>query len=62
MELKTNTAEGMWTGTETKWQKDKFQELADMQMLLPGLEYFVGRERGMHKLADYARPALRSYL
>jgi len=46
----------------TKWQKDKLQELADKQMLLPGLEYFVGRERGMHKLADYARPCFEKLL
>jgi len=47
---------------ETKQQKDKFQELADEQMLLPGLEYFVGRERGMHELADYARPHFEKLL
>jgi len=46
----------------TKQQKDKLQELADKQMLLPGLEYFVGRERGMHKLADYARPCFEKPL
>jgi len=40
----------------TKQQKDKLQELADKQMLLPCIDYFVGRERGMHEMADYAKP------
>jgi len=30
--------------------------VANKDLQLPGLEYFFGRERGMHKLADYARP------
>jgi len=30
--------------------------VADQDLRLPGLEYFFGRERGMHKLADYAKP------
>jgi len=46
----------------TKRQKDKLQELAEKQMLLPGLEYFFGRERGMHELADYAKPCFEKLL
>jgi len=46
----------------TKRQKDKLQELADEQMLLPGLEYFVGRERGMHEMLTYARPQIEKLL
>jgi len=46
----------------TKRWKDKLQELADKQMLLPGLDYFVGRERGMHELANYARPCFEKLL
>jgi len=34
----------------TKRQKEKLQDLADKQMLLPSLDYFVGRERGMHEM------------
>jgi len=46
----------------TKQQKDKLQDLADKQMLLPGLEYFVGREKGMHKMLTYARPQIQKLL
>jgi len=46
----------------TKRRKDKLQELADKQMLLPGLDYFVGRERGMHEMANYARPRIEKLL
>jgi hypothetical protein len=46
----------------TKQRKDKLQELADEQMLLPGLEYFVGRERGMHEMLTYARPRIEKLL
>jgi len=46
----------------TKRQKDKLQELADKQMLLPGLDYFVGRERGMHEMLTYARPRIEKLL
>jgi len=30
--------------------------VANQDLQLPGLEYFFGRERGMHELANYARP------
>jgi len=46
----------------TKQQKDKLQELADKQMLLPSIDYFVGRERGMHKMLTYARPRIEKLL
>jgi len=46
----------------TKRQKDKLQELADEQMLLPSIDYFVGRERGMHKMLTYARPQIEKLL
>jgi hypothetical protein len=46
----------------TKRRKDKLQDLADEQMLLPSLDYFVGRERGMHEMANYARPRIEKLL
>jgi len=46
----------------TKWQKDKLQELADKQMLLPSIDYFVGRGRGMHEMLTYARPRIEKIL
>jgi len=46
----------------TKRQKDKLQELADMLMLLPSIDYFVGRERGMHEMRNYARPRIEKLL
>jgi len=46
----------------TKRQKDKLQELADKQMLLPSIDYFVGRERGMHEMLAYARPRIEKLL
>ena len=46
----------------TKWQKDKLQELADEQMFLPGLDYFVGKQRGMYEMANYARPRIEQLL
>jgi len=46
----------------TKRQKDKLQELADEQMLLPSIDYFVGRERGMHEMLTYARPQIEKLL
>jgi len=36
-------------------------KVANQDLQLPGLEYF-GRERGMHKLADYARPRFEKLL
>jgi len=35
--------------------------VADQDLQLPGLEYF-GQERGMHELADYARPQIEKLL
>jgi len=46
----------------TKWKKDKLQELADKQMLLPSIDYFVGREQGMHEMVNYARPQIQKLL
>jgi len=46
----------------TKRQKDKLQDLADKQMLLPGLDYFVGRERGMQEMLTYAKPRFEKLL
>jgi len=46
----------------TKRQKDKLQELADKQMLLPSIDYFVGRERGMQEMLTYARPQIEKLL
>jgi len=46
----------------TKREKDKLQELADKQMLLPSIDYFVGRERGMHEMLTYARPRIEKLL
>jgi len=43
-------------------KKDKLQELADEQMLLPEIDYFVGRERGMHKMLTCARPQIEKLL
>jgi len=36
--------------------------VANQDLWLPGLEYFFGRERGMHKLADYAKPCFEKLL
>jgi len=36
--------------------------IANQDLRLPGLEYFFGQERGMHKLADYARPLFEKLL
>jgi len=36
--------------------------IADQDLQLPGLEYFFGQERGMHKLADYAKPHFEKLL
>jgi len=36
--------------------------IADQDLQLPGLEYFFGQERGMHELADYARPHFEKLL
>jgi len=46
----------------TKRQKDKLQELVDKQMLLPSIDYFVGRERGMQEMLTYARPQIKKLL
>jgi len=46
----------------TKWRKDKLQELADEQMFLPGIDYFVGRERSMQEMLAYARPQIEKLL
>jgi uncharacterized protein with von Willebrand factor type A (vWA) domain len=35
--------------------------VADQDLRLPGLEYF-GQERGMHKLANYAKPHFEKLL
>jgi len=39
-------------------KRDKFQDLADEQLALPSLDYFVG----MHKLATYAKPHIEKLL
>jgi len=36
--------------------------VANQDLWLPSLEYFFGRERGMHKLADYAKPCFEKLL
>jgi len=36
--------------------------VTNQDLRLPGLEYFFGQERGMHKLADYARPCFEKLL
>jgi len=36
--------------------------VAKQDLQLPGLEYFFGRERGMHELADIARPQIENLL
>jgi len=48
----------------TKKAKPRFFDdiVANQDLWLPGLEYFFGRERGMHKLADYARPHFEKLL
>jgi len=46
----------------TKRQKHKLQELADELMLLPSIDYFVGREQGMHEMLTYARPQIEKLL
>jgi len=46
----------------TKRQKDKLQELADKQMFLPSIDYFVGKERGMQEMLAYARPQIEKLL
>jgi len=33
-----------------------FDDIADQDLQLPGLEYFFGRERGMHELENIAKP------
>jgi len=45
-----------------KWQKDKLQELADKQMLLPSIDYFLSRERGMHEMVNCAMPQFEKLL
>jgi len=37
-------------------------KVADQDLWLPGLEYFFGRERGMNKLANYAKPCFEKLL
>jgi len=48
----------------TKKTKPKLFDdiVANQDLQLPGLEYFFGQERGMHKLADYARPCFEKLL
>jgi len=48
----------------TKKTKPKLFDdiIANQDIRLPGLEYFFGQERGMHKLADYARPRFENLL
>jgi len=47
----------------TKRQKrDQFQDLADEQLVLPSLDYSVGRECSMHELATYAKPGIEKLL
>jgi len=36
--------------------------VADQDLWLPGLEYFFVQERGMHELADYAKPHFEKLL
>jgi len=36
--------------------------VANQDLQLPGLEYFFGRERGMHEMANYARPRIEKLL
>jgi len=44
-------------GATKKTKTRSFDDIvADKDLQLPGLEYLFGRERGMHELADYARP------
>jgi len=31
-------------------------------MFLPSIDYFVGRERGMHEMLTYARPQIEKQL
>jgi len=36
--------------------------VANQDFRLPSLEYFFGQERGMHEMADYARPQIENLL
>jgi len=36
--------------------------IAKQDLQLPGLEYFFGWERGMHELANYAKPCFEKLL
>jgi len=46
-----------------KTKPRSFDDIVTYQDLqLPGLEYFFGRERGMHKLANIARPCFENLL
>jgi len=50
-------------GATKKTKPRLFDDIvANQDLRLPGLEYFFGRERGMHKLADYARPRFEKLL
>jgi len=50
-------------GATKKTKTRLFDDIvADQDLQLPGLEYFFGRERGMHELADYARPRFEKLL
>jgi len=50
-------------GATKKTKTRSFDDIvADQDLQLPGLEYFFGQERGMHELADYARPCFEKLL
>jgi len=50
-------------GATKKTKTRSFDDIvANQDLQLPGLEYFFGQERGMHKLADYARPRIEKLL
>jgi len=54
----------MKTHSATKKRKPRsFNDVvADQDLRLPGLEYFFGKERGMHKMANYAKPHFENIL
>jgi len=50
-------------GATKKTKTRLFDDIvANQDLRLPGLEYFFGQERGMHELADYARPRFEKLL
>ena len=54
----------MKTHSATKKRKPRLfnDVVADQDLRLPGLEYFFGRERGMHEMANYAKPRFENIL